>query len=507
MANPNINQHSFAFYQDDNADPDQCTIVGSVDSTSETYAMDTNLMVRLGLENNDADADSDVFRLLYQVNGTGGAWNPVTTSSSNVKIVTGTPTDGASCNEQQLGDGPGGGSWDVIGLYDDGDGVTGTIAWDKDEFFECQWCVQLLSADLSVNDVVHFWVDDNGNGTTDFTSGADAQITAVTGGSVTVKLDLGADDYQHTGGIAALKAVIKRALEADDYQHTGGDLSFAVTRLAALAETSYQHTGGDLTFKSLRSMILNGVVWSTGVWANGVWDTGVWIAGGGYASHGGDLDFQVNRLLTLAETAYQHTGGDLSFVQILKLSLEAGSYQHTGGDLTFVEQISGAVEDTLVLDADFYTSHGGALTLKAILKSVLASDFYDSHGGDVTFRQILKATLEETSFQHTGADSTFRITSPRTLEGTHYDHSGSDLSFTLEGKIALGQAAFGHTGGDMAFKVISASAPTSSVDRTINLWGRLVKIFSKRRDDTPSDDWRFRANDELVNQVRTRRHI
>lgn len=168
MANPALNQHAFCFYQDDSSDPDTCTIIsgGSVNATDMEYPLDTNLMVRLGLENTDNDADTASIRLNYQVNSTSGSWTPVTGSSNYVRMVSGTPSDGTACDTQLLTDGPALGNWVAGGSFDRGDGMA-LASWDKMEFFECQWSVTLRSADLSPSDVVYFWVDTYA-GTVDF---------------------------------------------------------------------------------------------------------------------------------------------------------------------------------------------------------------------------------------------------------------------------------------------------------------------------------------------------
>jgi hypothetical protein len=153
-----IDQHTHGFFQDDSSDPDTCTQIGLDDSTSEVWDADTNLMVRIGFENTNDTNVSGNAQLQYQINGTGGSWTDVTTTSSNVRVSTGTPTDATVCNTQLLDDPVTAASgFENDGEYDDGDGVVGSVH-AKDTYWEDQWCVQLRSADLTDGDAVYFRV-------------------------------------------------------------------------------------------------------------------------------------------------------------------------------------------------------------------------------------------------------------------------------------------------------------------------------------------------------------
>lgn len=154
--NPAITQHTFGFFQDDSSDPDTCTQIGTDDSTTESWAMDTNLMVRIGQENtNNRDVTATTRQLQYQVNGTGGTWNSVNTSSNVARIVAGTPTDGTACDVQILDTADVASSGYESGQYDDASGGVAQTH-NKDTFWEDQWCLQLRSADLTDQDDVYF---------------------------------------------------------------------------------------------------------------------------------------------------------------------------------------------------------------------------------------------------------------------------------------------------------------------------------------------------------------
>ena len=153
MATPNVTNHTHGFYLDSNADPDACTIIGSVDSITESHALDSNLMVRIGNQNDSAAAVNDPSQLQYRV-GTGGTWTDVNATSSNVRSSAGTPTDGAACDTQILTSGTG--TFDISGNYDEVDGLTPASAIAKSSFWEDQWCVQLRSAELSGGETIFF---------------------------------------------------------------------------------------------------------------------------------------------------------------------------------------------------------------------------------------------------------------------------------------------------------------------------------------------------------------
>jgi len=187
MANPNLDQHTHGFFEDDNADPDSCTQIGVDNSVSESWDMDTNLMVRTGLDEDNNRSGTPFLGFEYQVNGIGGAWTLIETDSVGVKYSDGTPAESAITDTQLLDSG-------VEGIFADGfykdSGISGEeYAIDKEVFFELQICVQLLSTDLSDSDVVYFRAVRTANDVVDFTYPATAgeypQITAVAGGPTT----------------------------------------------------------------------------------------------------------------------------------------------------------------------------------------------------------------------------------------------------------------------------------------------------------------------------------
>jgi hypothetical protein len=155
MADPNLNHHTFGFYEDDSSDPDTCTIIGSINSLTETWTLDTNLMVRIGLEETANKSGDPTLQLECQVNGTGG-WSGVSTSSSDARLFDGTPSEAAVTNSRILTAGATGSFID--GFYKDSGNFYELQTVSKEDFFELQWCVQLRSFDLSVDDYVEFRV-------------------------------------------------------------------------------------------------------------------------------------------------------------------------------------------------------------------------------------------------------------------------------------------------------------------------------------------------------------
>jgi len=153
MANPNGGLHTWRFYQNNNSDPDSCTAIGAEGSTTENITLDVPFMVRIGSYNDSTANFNTTVQLRYRVDG--GGWNNVSASSSNVRIYDGQPTDATTCDTQNLSS-YSTFTWESDGYYDDGDGLTTSIAHAKNTFWEDQWCVVLRSAELSGGEAIEF---------------------------------------------------------------------------------------------------------------------------------------------------------------------------------------------------------------------------------------------------------------------------------------------------------------------------------------------------------------
>lgn len=176
MATPNTGLNTWRFYQNDSADVDGCTPIGAEGSTSETWALDTPIMVRFSGYNDGSHNFNEVHSLWARIDG--GSWFEVTGSSNNVRSAgtgVGLPNDGDPCDTQILSS-YSTYTWDSDGLYDDVDGAIASASHAKTTFWEDQYCVVLRSAELSGGELIEF---DNvpGGGTRD-TITTYAQITA-----------------------------------------------------------------------------------------------------------------------------------------------------------------------------------------------------------------------------------------------------------------------------------------------------------------------------------------
>jgi len=151
MAYPNLNMHTWGFFRDDSSDPDTCTQIGADNAIDQEWPMDTNLMVRIGLdEDGNRSGTADLY-IQYQLNSVTGSW----TALPDAWISTGTPSDGTACDTQLLDSGAAG-SW-ANGTYRGGGSAVSILhTFDKKEFTEFQFCVTMPSGTVSPSDVVYF---------------------------------------------------------------------------------------------------------------------------------------------------------------------------------------------------------------------------------------------------------------------------------------------------------------------------------------------------------------
>ena len=141
---PVIEQDGFRWYDDDNTDEDATTALAAEDTSYEVPFADlgTSHHLRIVYSNTGTKQGNDAFTIQYNVDGAG--WNNVTTTSSNVRVIAGQPTDGA-VTSQRLGAGTG--SF-AAGEYDDVDGSIDANLQNGD-YTESVWSIEFRSADLS----------------------------------------------------------------------------------------------------------------------------------------------------------------------------------------------------------------------------------------------------------------------------------------------------------------------------------------------------------------------
>lgn len=161
MGQPYLDQDNWRIGDDDNSDPDSCTWRGSCGSSGYTYAKETPFQVRLTVSNTGNKTSGSITWSLYY-NTTddrtvvGGALQ-VTTSSNVIRIVSGTPTDGAATDTQVCA----GTGTRKDGEYNDANdtitnfeltGTDSTAQWS-----ELQFCVQFQS-DATADQTYYFFL-------------------------------------------------------------------------------------------------------------------------------------------------------------------------------------------------------------------------------------------------------------------------------------------------------------------------------------------------------------
>lgn len=157
MANAELNLLHYGFYEDDDADPDACTQVGSEDTPlTRGTGTGNRVMVRTLLDEVANKDDSGQLFLQYELNND-DSWNDVTASSNVAQITAGTPVDDAVCNANNLTP-PSGksfpGDW-FDGRYDEDDGSVSSVP-TKNNYGEYQVCLYIVDVDVNDGDTVKF---------------------------------------------------------------------------------------------------------------------------------------------------------------------------------------------------------------------------------------------------------------------------------------------------------------------------------------------------------------
>lgn len=155
MTTANTASYAFRWYDDDNADVDSCTALANQNATYDFGTGTGNkFILRLGIENDNTANFSNDITIAFEVND-GGSYTTVTTSSSYVRAVTGTPTDGSNCDTEILTGYTGGYSWDgTAGTYCEDGGAACTLG--KQEAGENAFCLYIVTADATDGDKLDF---------------------------------------------------------------------------------------------------------------------------------------------------------------------------------------------------------------------------------------------------------------------------------------------------------------------------------------------------------------
>ncbi len=147
-------QEHWRFYDDDNSNEDATTARGSAEDTTHEILLserDASIHLRVTVGNTGDMSANAAYRLSVDIDG--GGFNPVTTTSSNVRVIAGQPTNGA-VTSQRLTSGTG--SF-TAGEYDDADGLIDANLGGGN-FWESVWSIEFRSADLTDGESVTFRV-------------------------------------------------------------------------------------------------------------------------------------------------------------------------------------------------------------------------------------------------------------------------------------------------------------------------------------------------------------
>ena len=138
------NQAHYQF-QDDGADNNTSALLGSEDTVNTALLLDTVYFLRIKITNSGG-MDINNFEAILQADINGAGFFTVTTSSLNVRAVTGGDTDGDACSTQRLTND--GGTFQATGTYSD-DGAAAIVTLAQAEEYEYCYSFTFRSADLT----------------------------------------------------------------------------------------------------------------------------------------------------------------------------------------------------------------------------------------------------------------------------------------------------------------------------------------------------------------------
>jgi hypothetical protein len=210
-----VEQHGWAWYDDDSSDPDTCTAREATPENSSTEILtaelDTAVHLRFHISIPFGITSTRSAQLQYNVGGAG--WNNVTTTSNNVRVAEGTPTNSTVCDTELLTNqgptftGAGGGD------YDDANGVARYSSSVISKDSENQYCIQFRSADLSGGETIQFRLYDVTD-SSDIGLGSGASYAQATiqgaGGTVNNKTSPGSDNYAASTDAYVMEKSLRR---------------------------------------------------------------------------------------------------------------------------------------------------------------------------------------------------------------------------------------------------------------------------------------------------------
>ena len=161
-------------FQSDGADANTSGLLGSEDVANTALVLDTTYFIRIKVAFGGMTA-ADTWQLEYNVGGAG--WVNVTTTSSNVRAVDGSDTDGdAMATERLTNDG---GTYDTGSPYEES-GITPSGHGVLSEETEFVYAIQFRSADLTAgSEQIDLKVTKAGTDLTTYTVTAEATMPAI----------------------------------------------------------------------------------------------------------------------------------------------------------------------------------------------------------------------------------------------------------------------------------------------------------------------------------------
>lgn len=173
-------QDHYKIGDDDSADPDTCTF-DALDTIRTGQAKNENLMVRIQVHGETAGSATATWQLYYNTSDTEVGATKVTTISTVVKLVSGTPTDGDPTNGSTV-------VFDASGSYDWHDGEysesddSDKLVLEQDHYTDLQWCVQ-FDDDAGDETTYYFFVKRSDSDLTGYNISAKVETEAGVGPS------------------------------------------------------------------------------------------------------------------------------------------------------------------------------------------------------------------------------------------------------------------------------------------------------------------------------------
>lgn len=312
---------AYRFYNDDGSESTSTPYAGVAESTNITVNNASNAQFHLRWrvqETGGADgATTDDWGLQYQVNGTGG-WTSITASSSRVRAYTssGLTADGATTNRATNGISDGTGSF-VAGEQEETNGVIEDCQLTTNNFTEHVWALELVAADNSNGETLHFRMTLNG-GSPGMTNSSTPIVT--------------------------ISKPVANTLDAQPGTFT---LTFPATannvgRVTNAAAGSFTLTGADVTFTLTKDWTLNAEPATFTISASAVSNVigmNLNAEAGGFTLTGQDATLPVDRPLNAEPGAFTLTGIDADLTAVVaggtayELDASPGSFTLTGADV------------------------------------------------------------------------------------------------------------------------------------------------------------------------------